>query len=510
MRSALALPTAILLAHLGHAQTGSDSCATPDAIAGAGQFAFDNLAATTGAEGQQTPNCMFYAQNGILSDVWFVWTAPQNGRVLLSACGQTAVDTKIAVYSGAGCPALGALAAGCNDDITSSGPQNLASFLEFDTTAGEQFMVQIGTYPLATSGGNGSFTITYVGGVQCVHDDGSTDYASQVGAGPAPHTTCWMYRLGEVGTATIVSTVSTVWGWTNTGTPLVGPLTGNVGVWEDPNDDGHPSDAVLLGTASAPVVGAHTDVFQSIPLPAPVTLQGTFFVAAWVETTIGFPTPRDIHGCNGRPGVGWLAGNAGAPFDAVNLFANSSPPVQAPNGQTYFFLLRADCMPAGTGNVYCIGDSVAPHTACPCGNSSASGDQVGCLNSFGVGGRLRAQGIPSLGADSVALTADQLPASSVLFFQGTVQQNGGNGAAFGDGLRCAGGAIVRLRTYTATGAPGAASTSFPQGADPSLSVRGGVTAPGTRTYQAWYRNPAGFCTPSVFNLSNGLELNWLP
>ncbi|MEY2806172.1 MAG: hypothetical protein RIR65_589, partial [Planctomycetota bacterium] len=34
--------------------------------------------------------------------------------------------------------------------------------------------------------------------------------------------------------------------------------------------------------------------------------------------------------------------------------------------------------------------------------------------------------------------------------------------------------------------------------------------PGTRTYQAWYRNAAAFCTPSGFNLGNGLEIVWAP
>jgi hypothetical protein len=37
-----------------------------------------------------------------------------------------------------------------------------------------------------------------------------------------------------------------------------------------------------------------------------------------------------------------------------------------------------------------------------------------------------------------------------------------------------------------------------------------VLAPGNRTYQVWYRNSAAFCTPDVFNLSNGLVVTWVP
>jgi hypothetical protein len=35
-----------------------------------------------------------------------------------------------------------------------------------------------------------------------------------------------------------------------------------------------------------------------------------------------------------------------------------------------------------------------------------------------------------------------------------------------------------------------------------------VTAPGTRWYQVWYRNAAGFCTPATFNLSNAVRVDW--
>jgi len=41
-----------------------------------------------------------------------------------------------------------------------------------------------------------------------------------------------------------------------------------------------------------------------------------------------------------------------------------------------------------------------------------------------------------------------------------------------------------------------------------VSVKGLITAPGTRTYQVWYRNAAAFCTASTFNLSNGVSIVW--
>jgi hypothetical protein len=156
------------------------------------------------------------------------------------------------------------------------------------------------------------------------------------------------------------------------------------------------------------------------------------------------------------------------------------------------------------GLLFCFGDGSG--TACPCGNNSAAGSQDGCLSSLGTGGRLRASGNASLAADTIVLTGAQMPNSSALYFQGTNQQNGGLGAAFGDGLRCAGGTVIRLGTKANV----AGASQYPAAGDPPTSVRGLVTAPGTRTYQIWYRNAAAFCTAATFNLSNGCQITWAP
>jgi hypothetical protein len=99
-----------------------------------------------------------------------------------------------------------------------------------------------------------------------------------------------------------------------------------------------------------------------------------------------------------------------------------------------------------------------------------------------------------------------MPSSSALYFQGTTKLNSGMGIAFGDGLRCAGGSIVRLGTKNNVGG----GSQYPVGPDPSVSVRGLVAAPGLRTYQIWYRNAAAFCTPSTFNLTNAVVVIWSP
>ncbi len=158
----------------------------------------------------------------------------------------------------------------------------------------------------------------------------------------------------------------------------------------------------------------------------------------------------------------------------------------------------------GVGTPFCSGDGTAG--ACPCANPGAAGN--GCASSVNPNGaNISAQGGTSVSADSLVLTGSGMPNSSCLYFQGTTQQAGGSGSAFGDGLRCAGGQVVRLGTKTNV----AGTSQFPVAGDPSVSVKGLVPAGGgTRTYQAWYRNAATFCTVSTFNLSNGLQIVWTP
>ncbi len=156
----------------------------------------------------------------------------------------------------------------------------------------------------------------------------------------------------------------------------------------------------------------------------------------------------------------------------------------------------------GTGpSAFCSGDGSG--TACPCGNSGASGR--GCASSVNAAGaRLLVAGNPSVGGDTVSLNGDGMPNSSALFFQGTSQQGGGAGVVFGDGLRCAGGSIIRLGTKQNI----AGASSYPVGGDQSVSVRGNVSAGDVRTYQVWYRNAAAFCTSATFNLTNGMQIAW--
>ena len=49
-----------------------------------------------------------------------------------------------------------------------------------------------------------------------------------------------------------------------------------------------------------------------------------------------------------------------------------------------------------------------------------------------------------------------------------------------------------------------------QRAQVAISTQGQVLAPGTRVYQAYFRNSAAYCTPATFNLTNGTRIYWCP
>jgi hypothetical protein len=167
-----------------------------------------------------------------------------------------------------------------------------------------------------------------------------------------------------------------------------------------------------------------------------------------------------------------------------------------------FKMVTTGCITT-TGTPFCFGDGTA--TACPCGNSGTAGN--GCASSVNPSGaNTVGMGNAQISSDTLALQGAGMPNSSCLYFQGTAQISGGSGSVFGDGLRCAGGTVVRLGSKTNV----AGASQYPVGTDLPISQKGGVTSPGTRTYQCWYRNAAPFCTPSTFNLTNGLDITWTP
>ena len=441
---------------------GADSCSTPQRVQGDGPHSFMTRFATTGAEGQGETHCG--PNTAVARDCWFEWTATASGLRGITVLGGSILDSKIAVYPAAGgCPAPGT-ALGCNDDLGTIAQ----SLVQFQAVAGQTYLVQLGQDPTNTS--TGDFGVWRVVDPLPPVNDSCATPAYIAGAGPFPYDT----TRATTGTQ----------GQTTAG---CSPLNAfNKDLWY-----------VWTASRTGEVVVSNCDQFS---------------------TLLTFDTKLQVFAGAGCPAGAALACNDDAGWFCTSPGSNSSRLVfNAVCGQQYTLHLgnysaSAATSIAGTftiaengaacapGVAFCAGDGSA--AACPCGNSSPAGSGAGCLNSLGSGARLAGNGVPRLASDTLVLQGSGMPDSQALYFQGTTQV----AQAFGDGLRCAGGSILRLGTRTNSGG----TSSWPPTGDASVSVRGSVLAPGIRTYQVWYRNAALYCSPSTFNLTNGYLVTWLP
>lgn len=152
----------------------------------------------------------------------------------------------------------------------------------------------------------------------------------------------------------------------------------------------------------------------------------------------------------------------------------------------------------------------ATATACPCAN--AGEEHHGCANSLAHSPGAALVGAGSTSPDSAVLDAAGMrPTALHIFLQGDATLAAGT--VFGDGVRCAGGHLLRLATRNAV----AGASRFPGVGDPSITARAAalgfpIASGDLRTYQVYYRDPdPAFCARpagSTFNATNALEIAW--
>lgn len=158
------------------------------------------------------------------------------------------------------------------------------------------------------------------------------------------------------------------------------------------------------------------------------------------------------------------------------------------------------------GPTFCAGDTRG--TACPCTNDAAVNSGRGCVSSFALGASLVARGAADLSNDTFQLLASSItPTAPMLFHQSTLQDNGGAGAVFGDGLSCLGGSRVRLGIAFCD-ANGTAV--WPPAGQTPISLSGQISVAGVRYYQVMYRDSQSYCTNDTFNHTNGVAASWVP
>jgi hypothetical protein len=158
----------------------NDACA--DAITVTeGTTPFNNSDATTDGPA----DCDEFTGN---FDIWYEYTAPAAGTVVVSTCGLTFFDSTLSVYNGFGCPVGAPLA--CNDDNCGEGGG--PSELSVTVTNGQNLKIRVGGWDDASGNaspkGSGELTIYFVPsgqGACCFADESCTETTSSgcTGAG---------------------------------------------------------------------------------------------------------------------------------------------------------------------------------------------------------------------------------------------------------------------------------------------------------------------------------------
>lgn len=204
------------------------------------------------------------------------------------------------------------------------------------------------------------------------------------------------------------------------GTPV------RIAVWDDPDGDRNPQDAVLLAESSGHVAAnTGSGQFVTYNFPTPVPVSGDFFIGATVETVPGGRTGYAvIDESEGYRFDSWYMSNAGGPLDLANLDLNTGPPSNIL--LTGRFLLRAN-----------DGDYGSPVGSVSC---------LPTLNSTGRRGKLSATGYSNSGSGPwrVALTATDLPAGSFGMFVASKTIRGFVTPPGSVGRLCLSGSILRI------------------------------------------------------------------
>jgi hypothetical protein len=132
----------------------------------------------------------------------------------------------------------------------------------------------------------------------------------------------WLNYFTVTGGCESINTVNITWGLMSNGVPC------RVFLYDDPDDDGNPDDAVYLTEASTTVQNAWTSfnpgetmIFTTVGI-TPTTVSGGFFVAALIQNQQAgqYPAPMDETTPQGKS---WIAYTDSGSFDVNNLSNNT-------------------------------------------------------------------------------------------------------------------------------------------------------------------------------------------
>jgi hypothetical protein len=122
-------------------------------------------------------------------------------------------------------------------------------------------------------------------------DDGTMEDSVGFGDGASNIQALWFNQFDVIAGQTSIASVSVAWGTPNFPDPSLNGEPVTIAVWSDPNGDGNPSDASLLGSVEGVIQDAGTDTFVKYTFASPVVLPAgatSFFAGDLTPAHNGF------------------------------------------------------------------------------------------------------------------------------------------------------------------------------------------------------------------------------
>jgi hypothetical protein len=122
-------------------------------------------------------------------------------------------------------------------------------------------------------------------------DDGTMEDAVGFGDGASNIESLWFNQFDVIPGQTSIASVSVAWGTPAFPDPTLNGEAVTIAVWSDPDGDGTPTDAALLGSVAGTIQSAGTDTFVTYTFDTPVALPAgatSFFVGDMTPAHSGF------------------------------------------------------------------------------------------------------------------------------------------------------------------------------------------------------------------------------
>jgi len=333
-------------------------------------------------------------------------------------------------------------------------------------------------------------------------DDGTTDTSLGLTLGG---TLCWMQRFDTRPQAEfdLLSEIQVAYGFPGfPGFCVPNGTTATVCVWEDPNDDGDPVDAILLRQQATTVQNADSHFLNPVAIPA-TTVERTFFVGVFLKHLQNqFPASRDTNTTS--QGRAFFLGTVlpNGVFDPANLLAAA---------HTQIFSMDTAGTPPGSLNsvwrLRALGDSPQITTYC-----------TPKVNSLGCTPQISHTGVPrATSFFGFVLRGTQVRNQKVgLLLYGTT---GRDNLPFQGGFLCM--SVPRRRSVARSSGGTALPTNDCTGVlelDMNAFAHGvyggtpnaALLVAGNLVDCQWWGRDSGFPAPNNSSLSGGLEYPVLP